>query len=389
MERSDVSLSFSLKKHLHFRSRSRAEGSDKSGFSVDIEFSTGEEFTVLFGPSGTGKSLLLNMLSGIVKPDEGFVRVDGRDVFNSTAGIDIPIRDRRTGYLFQDYAVFPHMTVFENIAYGIDRLPRSKIKAKVEELLELMRLGGLENRFPIELSGGQKQRVALARTLATEPKVLFLDEPFSALDYQVREKLRADLLIIHERYPITTLFVTHDLEEAFIMGEKIAVINNGRLEQFGTREEVFYKPKTRNVAKFLGVRNIFSGRVVSADGTTVTIENPELGEVKALVHPEERPFAAGEKITFGIRPEEIMVIRPDRPIDKKVQDNMLEGNILTTIGKGANHTVYLKLINSDTTLKIEIPNFAYRKLKLSKGKMTTVSLKKESIWIIPEKQVKV
>ncbi|MEK7802783.1 MAG: ATP-binding cassette domain-containing protein, partial [Deltaproteobacteria bacterium] len=241
-----MSLSFSLKKHLHFRSRSRTEGSDKSGFSVDIEFSTGEELTVLFGPSGTGKSLLLNMLSGIVRPDEGFVRVDGRDVFNSTAGIDIPIRDRRTGYLFQDYAVFPHMTVFENIAYGIDRLPRSKIKAKVEELLELMRLGGLENRFPIELSGGQKQRVALARTLATEPKVLFLDEPFSALDYQVREKLRADLLIIHERYPVTTLFVTHDLEEAFIMGEKIAVINNGRLEQFGTREEVFYKPKTKN-----------------------------------------------------------------------------------------------------------------------------------------------
>ncbi|MEK6540387.1 MAG: ABC transporter ATP-binding protein, partial [Deltaproteobacteria bacterium] len=345
-------------------SRSRTEGSDKSGFSVDIEFSTGEELTVLFGPSGTGKSLLLNMLSGIVRPDEGFVRVDGRDVFNSTAGIDIPIRDRRTGYLFQDYAVFPHMTVFENIAYGIDRLPRSKIKAKVEELLELMRLGGLENRFPIELSGGQKQRVALARTLATEPKVLFLDEPFSALDYQVREKLRADLLIIHERYPVTTLFVTHDLEEAFIMGEKIAVINNGRLEQFGTREEVFYKPKTKNVAKFLGVRNIFSGRVVSADGTTVTIENPELGKVKALVHPEERPFAAGEKITFGIRPEEIMVIRPDRPIDKKVQDNMLEGEVLTTLGKGASHTIYFKVKYRGATLKIEIPNFAYRKLKL-------------------------
>jgi len=305
-----MSLSFYLKKHFPFRS---------GGFSIDIRLSAEENMVVLFGPSGAGKSLVLNMLSGIIKPDEGFVRIEDREVFNSAAGINVPIRYRRTGYLFQDYAVFPHMTVFENIAYGINRLPRSKIKAKVEELLELMRLSGLENRFPIELSGGQKQRVALARTLATEPRVLFLDEPFSALDYQVREKLRADLLMIHQKYPITTLFVTHDLEEAFIMGDKIAIINNGRLEQFGAREEVFYKPKTKNVAKFLGARNIFSGIIVSLNEKTVAIENPDIGEIKAFLHDEEPRLTIGEKVTFGIRPEEIMIIRPDKPIDKKVQ----------------------------------------------------------------------
>ena len=370
-----MSLSFYLKKHFPFRS---------GGFSIDIRLSAEENMVVLFGPSGAGKSLVLNMLSGIIKPDEGFVRIEDREVFNSTAGIDVPIRYRRTGYLFQDYAVFPHMTVFENIAYGINRLPRSKIKAKVEELLELMRLSGLENRFPIELSGGQKQRVALARTLATEPRVLFLDEPFSALDYQVREKLRADLLMIHQKYPITTLFVTHDLEEAFIMGDKIAIINNGRLEQFGAREEVFYKPKTKNVAKFLGARNIFSGIIVSLNEKTVAIENPDIGEIKAFLHDEEPRLTIGEKVTFGIRPEEIMIIRPDKPIDKKVQDNILEGEVLTTLGKGASHTIYFKVKDRDATLNIKIPNFAYRKLKLSKGKTITVSLKKESIWIIPQ-----
>ena len=374
-----MSLSFHLKKHFH-------------SFSIDIGFSVEENMAVLFGPSGAGKSLLLNLLSGIVKPDDGFVRIGEREVFNSTTGINVPIRDRKIGYLFQDYALFPHMTVFENIAYGINSLPknssryafkRDKIKTKVEELLDLMRLGGLEHRLPKELSGGQKQRAALARTLAAEPRILLLDEPFSALDYQVREKLRADLLMIHQRYPITTLFVTHDLEEAFVMGENIAIINNGRLEQFGAREEVFYKPKTKNVAKFVGARNIFSGRVVSLVGTTAVIENPEIGEIKALIHPEEVELSLGQKITFGIRPEEIMVIRPDKPIDKKVQDNILDGEILTTLGKGASHTVYFKVKDRDATLKIEIPNFAYRKLKLHKGKIITISLKKESVWIIP------
>jgi len=374
-----MSLSFHLKKH--FPSRS-------GGFSIDIRLSAEENMTVLFGPSGAGKSLVLNMLSGIVRPDQGFVRIKEREVFNSETGINIPIRDRKIGYLFQDYALFPHMTVFENIAYGINSLPKNKIKTKVEDLLDLMRISGLEHRFPKELSGGQKQRAALARTLATEPRILLLDEPFSALDYQVREKLRADLLRIHQKYPITTFFVTHDLEEAFVMGDNIAIINNGRLEQFGAREDVFYKPKTKNVAKFLGARNIFSGMIVSLNEKAVAIENPDIGEIKALLHDEEPRMIIGEKVTFGIRPEEIMIIRPDRPIDKKVQDNILKGEVLTTLGKGASHTIYFKVKDRDATLKIEIPNFVYRKLKLSKGKTITVSLKKESIWIIPEKQAK-
>lgn len=365
-----MSLSFNLKKDLHT-------------FSMEIGFSAKEEMTVLFGPSGAGKSLLLNMLCGIVRPDEGFIIINENEVYNSIADINIPIRERNMGHLFQEYALFPHMTIYDNIAYGINHLSKNRVKSKVEELLYLMRLSGMENRLPHELSGGQKQRAALARTLATDPKILLLDEPFSALDYQVREKLRQDLLMIHQRYPITTVFVTHDLEEAFVMGEKIAIINNGRLEQFGTREEVFYKPRTKNVAKFLGARNIFSGSIASVHGSTVIIENPDIGKVMALADPETSQFSSGEKVTFGIRPEEIMIIRPDRPIDKRIGDNLLEGEVLSTVGKGGSHTVYFKVKEGESTLKIEIPNFAYKKIDIVKGKQIVVSLKKENIWIIP------
>jgi molybdate transport system ATP-binding protein len=367
-----MALSINLKKRLH-------------GFSTEIGLSLGEETLVLFGPSGAGKSLLLNMISGIITPDDGVVTIDHRDVYNSEEGVAIPIRLRKIGYLFQDYALFPHMTVYENIAYGIRGLKKNIVRAKVEELLDLMRLAGLEERYPYEISGGQKQRTALARTLATEPKLLLLDEPFSALDYQVREKLRSDLIMIHQKYSITTIFVTHDLEEAFVMGEKMAIINNGRLEQVGTREEVFYRPKTRNVAKLLGTRNIFKGRVSRVRGTELTIETDELGEVKATIDPVMH-IHKGHLVSFSIRPEEIMIIRPDKPIDKKVQDNILEGEVDTTVGKGASHTIFFRTKNGKANLKIEMPNFAYRKIRPVKGKSITVSLKKESIWIIPMDQ---
>jgi molybdate transport system ATP-binding protein len=251
------------------------------GFNLDVALELGTELVVLFGPSGAGKSLTLKMISGLVVPDQGAVTIGGEKVFDSGSGINTPIRKRRTGYLFQDYAVFPHMTVYENIAYGMNGL-KGAVRSRVAELLGVMRLEGLEGRYPHELSGGQRQRVALARTLATSPKILLLDEPFSALDYQVREKLRADLLNIHRLFPITTIVVTHDLEEAFMLSDKVAVINEGRIEQFGSREDVFYRPGTRNVARFVGTRNIFTGRVVSSLESEVVLTSPGLGEIKAL-----------------------------------------------------------------------------------------------------------
>ncbi|MDP2689778.1 MAG: ABC transporter ATP-binding protein, partial [Deltaproteobacteria bacterium] len=284
--------------------------------------------------------------------------------------------------------------VYENIAYGITHLGREEAGKKVGELLNVMRLAGFEGRYPHELSGGQKQRCALARTLATSPRILLLDEPFSALDYQVREKLRADLLNIHRLYPITTILVTHDLEEAFMLGGKIAVINNGRIEQTGGREDVFYRPRTRNVARFMGVRNIFSGKVAALDDAHLTIHNRDIGEIKAN-RPKGRGLTVGDDCSFCIRPEEILVIRPDKVLDNRVQDNVIEGEITSATGRGSTQTLFLKVGEGvedrraeagevDTLLKIELPNFVVRKLALAIGKHIRVSLKKENVWVIPQ-----
>jgi len=363
-----MSLGFELKKKLR-------------GFSVDVRLDMDEELMVLFGPSGAGKTMILKMISGLVRPDAGFVEVSSNRLYDGHAGLNTPIRSRRIGYVFQDYALFPHKTVYGNISYGIDYLEGPEIRRRVGELVELMRLTGLEDRYPHELSGGQKQRTALARTLATSPRVLLLDEPFSALDYQVREKLRSDLLNIHKLYPITTVLVTHDLEEAFMLGKRISVINNGKIEQTGSREEVFYRPATRNVARFMGVKNIFTGLVQGTDSAHTVIRSAGLGVIKAHT-PPGADYSAGREVSFCIRPEEVLVIRPDKVIDGRIQDNLFEGEITETTGKGSTHTLYMRL-DSGALLKIELPNFVLRKLALATGKRIRVSLKKEAIWIIP------
>jgi molybdate transport system ATP-binding protein len=348
---------------------------------MDVALDLDEELLVLFGPSGAGKSLTLKMISGLVRPDSGVVTMAGEPVFDSGAGIDVPIRNRATGYLFQDYALFPHMSVFDNIAYGIND-GRADVGARVGELIKVMRLTGLERRYPRELSGGQKQRTALARTLATSPRVLLLDEPFSALDYQVREKLRADLLNIHAIFPITTIVVTHDLEEAFMLSERIAVINGGRIEQLGSREEVFYRPATRNVARFVGTRNIFRGKVRSVSGSHVVIDSPDLGEIKA--HGEYgATIKAASEVSFCVRPEEIPVIRKDKVLEPRVADNILECKISSMVARGTTHILFLTVAAGSALLKVELPNFVLKKLALAIGERIRVSLKKESIWIIP------
>lgn len=351
------------------------------GFDIDVELLLDEELLVLFGPSGAGKTMILKMISGIVRPDAGRVTLGSQRLFDSAAGLDVPIRERKIGYLFQDYALFPHMTVRANINYGGLGPKGAGGAGKVADLIGLMRLSGLEERYPHELSGGQKQRVALARTLASEPDILLLDEPFSALDYQVREKLRMDLLNIHRMFPITTVLVTHDLEEAFMLGRRMAVVNNGRIEQMGLREEVFYRPKTRNVARFMGFRNIFDGVVVRSDASHAVVDCKGLGMVKAHLQPGAG-LNAGQAVSLCIRPEEILVIRPDRAVDPKIQDNIFECEIVSAIGRGSTHIMFLKTGPGETLLKVELPNFVLRKLGLATGRVVRVSLKKESVWVI-------
>ncbi|HEY1978253.1 MAG TPA: TOBE-like domain-containing protein [Candidatus Baltobacteraceae bacterium] len=228
--------------------------------SVDMRIGSGE-LVALLGPSGSGKTTLLRIIAGLEFADSGTIAFEGQDMSDRSA------RDRRVGFVFQHYALFRHMTVFENIAFGLRVRPRSSrpaghaIRAKVDELLALIQLENQATRFPSQLSGGQRQRVALARALAVEPQVLLLDEPFGALDAKVRLELRRWLRRLHDEIHVTSVFVTHDQEEALEVADRVAVMNEGRIEQIGTPDEVYNRPATSFVYNFLGNVNLFHGRV--------------------------------------------------------------------------------------------------------------------------------
>jgi sulfate/thiosulfate transport system ATP-binding protein len=268
----------------------------------DVSFTVRQgELLALLGPSGGGKTTLLRIIAGLERPDEGSVLFDGDDAIRRDP------RDRGVGFVFQHYALFRHMTVFENVAFGLRVRPRAQrpeepeIRRRVNELLSLVQLDYLGSRYPSQLSGGQRQRVALARALAVEPKVLLLDEPFGALDAKVRQELRRWLRRLHAEIHLTSVFVTHDQEEALELANRVVIINEGRIEQDGTPEEVVEHPATPFVVNFLGQVNIFHGRV--QEGKAL------LGPL-ALEYPEH-PHTEARTAAGYSRPHELAVSRTD------------------------------------------------------------------------------
>ena len=227
---------------------------------VSVEIRVGE-LVALLGPSGSGKSTLLRLISGLETPDSGRVIMMGRDVTHTN------VQNRQIGFVFQHYALFKHMTIRQNIAFGLEisKWPKARIANRVNELLELIQLAGLGDRYPSQLSGGQRQRVALARALALQPQVLLLDEPFGALDAKVRKDLRSWLRRLHEEVHVTTVFVTHDQEEAMEVADKLVVMNKGRVEQVGTPVEIYDQPATPFVMSFIGPVNVLSSRTSLLD----------------------------------------------------------------------------------------------------------------------------
>jgi sulfate/thiosulfate transport system ATP-binding protein len=255
-----------------------------SGVSLDVRHG---ELIALLGPSGSGKTTLLRIIAGLEQHDAGSVQIAGREA----TGLDV--RSRGIGFVFQHYALFKHMTVADNIGFALrmQRAEKAKIAARVHELLSLFRLEGLAARFPDELSGGQRQRVALARALASEPEILLLDEPFGALDARVRQELRRWLRRLHDDIGVTTVFVTHDQEEALEVADRIVVMNAGRIEQVGTPEEVFGNPANEFVMTFIGNVNVFRARVHDGQACLggMVVDVPDATEVdtKAYVRPHE------------------------------------------------------------------------------------------------------
>lgn len=317
--------------------------------NVSLDFPAGE-LVALLGPSGCGKTTLLRIIAGLEQPDKGMVQFHGEDATH------VHVRQRKVGFVFQHYALFRHMTVFDNIAFGLTVRPRAQrrgkkeISERVHELLRLVQLDWLADRYPDQLSGGQRQRIALARALAVEPKVLLLDEPFGALDAKVRKDLRRWLRCLHDELHITSIFVTHDQEEAMEVADRIVVLNKGKIEQIGTPEEVYNNPASPFVYDFIGQVNLFNSRVDKgwAHIGDYRLPAPEYGEVKD-----------GAAIAYV------------RPHDIELQSEPGEGFIAATVTSvstaGAVLRIELRHALSDSILQVELPRSQERFLILNAG----------------------
>lgn len=291
---------------------------------VSIEFQEGEFFALL-GPSGSGKTTLLRSIAGFVTPDNGHI------LFNDKPVENIPVHKRDIGMVFQNYALFPHLTVFDNIAFGlaVRGSSRNEQKQKVGKMLELVRLSGFEQRKPRQLSGGQQQRVALARALITQPQVLLLDEPLGALDKRLRQQMQIELKQIQREVGLTTIFVTHDQEEALTLSDRIAIINHGQLVQIGQPDEVYERPDNIFAANFLGDANFFEGEVINPHQILVN-DQLQLTTTDTL-------STTDSPTTLAVRPEKIQLLQADSTIPTELT-NQLTGTIEQMIYSGNSHT---------------------------------------------------
>lgn len=313
---------------------------------VSIDIPSGE-LVALLGPSGCGKTTLLRIIAGLDFADSGKILLNGEDAS------DRHVRERQVGFVFQHYALFRHMTVFDNVAFGLrvrprkQRLPESEIRKRVSRLLELVQLGWLADRYPAQLSGGQRQRIALARSLAVEPSVLLLDEPFGALDAKVRKELRRWLRQLHDEIHVTSVFVTHDQEEALEVADHIVLMNKGKVEQIGSPESVYDHPATPFVAGFLGSVNLFHGRV----------ENGLLhvGEHRLPLGPEH---AGTDAALAFVRPHEFEIKAHD-------SGTGLPARILRIASVGP--VAQVELSYDDTVVEIEVPRDILKGMNLGEG----------------------
>jgi spermidine/putrescine transport system ATP-binding protein len=355
---------------VELRSVTKRFGSFTAVQDVSLGVRSGE-FITLLGPSGCGKTTMLRMISGFETPTEGIVMLDGKDVTN------VPPYRRDVNQVFQSYALFPHLTVEDNIAFGLKmrNTPRQETARRVRQVIDLVSLGGFENRKPSELSGGQRQRVALARAIVCEPKVLLLDEPLSALDAKLRHQMQLELKRLQQRLGITFIFVTHDQEEALTMSDRIAVINKGKIEQLGSVHEIYHQPRTTFVANFIGEANILPATVISrgTDGVRIKLDSKV-----DLVIRDATLSDDVETLLVSIRPEKIHITR--RPHEHM---NSFEAVIEQEVFKGATDELLLRL-ESGLQLTAVAANESAHQECFSKGENVFCSLHPSDITVVQE-----
>jgi iron(III) transport system ATP-binding protein len=316
---------------------------------IELEVDKGEMLTLL-GPSGCGKTTTLRCIAGLEKPDEGDIVIDGKPMLSQ--GFVQPSK-RGIGMVFQNYAVWPHMKVFNNVVYGLKlkRMPRKEINEKGQQVLAMVGLDGLEDRYPAQLSGGQQQRVALARALVGNPKVLLLDEPLSNLDAKLREELRFEIKSLVRRMGITSVYVTHDQAEAMVISDRIVVMESGNVVQIGTAQEIYAKPANRFVADFIGTMNFMSAEIVEVlpDAAGVHVRT-EFSDKILCTTSGNTATSAGEKVYASIRPEDVEVFT-DPP---QARENLFKGTIAHKAYLG--NFLYFFVRVNDTMIRAQVPH---------------------------------
>lgn len=348
---------------------------DKHFRQVDLkfQFSTEKLRTVVLGPSGSGKSSLLKMMAGFYHPDKGSIRFNNNYLFDKSRKISIPSHKRNFGYLPQEYTLFPHMNVRQNILYGMKAHNIAFDEAKFERVIKITGIDSKLNEPPANLSGGQQQRVALARILMMDPILLLLDEPFSALDVAIRQCLRDMIVDITEEMQLPALFVTHDLDEAFIFAQELIVMDKGRILEYGDRDALFARPQFAETAKLLDVKNILPIEKLSDEGI-------ETCGCKVNCICDTKDSAE----FLCIRPENIMILRKDKPIGENMSHNIVNGIAMGIYPHGRFVNVRFKSENG-LELLINVPEYAFTKLGMQKNEAISVSLRTESLFLCKRK----
>lgn len=304
---------------------------------IDLEIKKGE-FLVLLGPSGCGKTTTLRCIAGIAEPSGGHISIHNREVYSEFTGLSVPAKNRDIGFVFQNYALYPHMTVYKNVAFGlkIRKVRKQEIKERVSAALRIVELEEFADRKPRELSGGQQQRVAVARVIVRNPSVLLFDEPLSNLDPKLRVNMRNHILNIHRKLTATSLYVTHDQREAMVMADRIAVMHKGQIAQIGSPDEIYHFPATREVASFMGdpKTNFLTGKIYQTPLQTILI--PEKDPYCFIPIPTECSHLVGREVVIHVRPEDVQLI------SSPTQDEGRMKIILSTV-QGAEGLTYLRI----------------------------------------------
>ena len=363
--------------------------SRRAGFALDVRWEAPEPVVALVGPARSGKSLTLQCVAGLIRPERGRVVLGDRVLLDTEAGVDRPPRARRVGYVFPDGALFPHLSVGDNVAFGLAGWAADRRRARLAAMVDRLRLGGLDTRLPHELSDEQRQRTALARALAPEPDLLLLDEPLAGLDPPARRRLRADLArILHDRNQ-ATIVATRELSEAYQLADRVVVHEAGRVVESAPKAELLWQPTSERVARLTGMRNVLHGTVLKASPDRVQLR--WRGQTLEAVSSPGRAYlpAAGSSIAFFIRPEYVRLVRKDRGTPDPHHMNLMRGTVVSQADQGTIWTLAIRLdepgppAQGDHDLEVEVPRLVHEILELDRDHHWEFSIHRGSIQVLP------